>query len=103
MIERRSVNIQGIPAGGMAMNRLGPIDITPEFRTVKEATDIDRERGNPAEQHHCPLCNEYFGWEAFKSHASQCINARAPRTRVWVPPGFSPNAIQSYNEKVKAD
>lgn len=100
MTEIRSVVIRGVPASGKAPS---PIDTTTEFRTVKEAMDADRERGNPADHHHCPLCNDYFGWEAFKAHAQQCIDARAPRGKVWTPPGFSPNAIQSFKERVKAD
>ena len=92
------MNIQGVPAQALAGGK-----ITSEFRSVREAEDVDRELGNPGDQHHCPLCEEYFGWEAFKAHAAQCIDVRAPRGRVWLPPGFSDAAIQSYSEKVKAD
>lgn len=104
----REVRIGGVTAKAVVgaqvePRHLGPIDTTPQFRTVREADEIDREIGNPGDQHHCPLCLEYFGWEAFKVHAQQCIDARAPRSRVWVPPGFSANAIQAYSEKVKAD
>lgn len=106
----REVRIDGAVArASVAMparvqpRNIGPLDITPKFRTVREASDIDRELGNPGDQHHCPLCEEYFGWEAFKAHAPQCIAARAPRGRVWTPPGFSANAVQAYPDKVRMD
>jgi len=105
----REVRIEGVAAKAVVGNviappqHIGPLDITPQFRSVREADDVDREIGNPGDQHHCPLCLEYFGWEAFKAHAQQCIDARAPRERVWLPPGFSSNAIAAYNEKVRAD
>ena len=73
----------------------------PEYRTVREAADVDRERQAPADSNHCPLCNEYFGPEAFVAHAQDCINARAPRRRVWTPPGMLAQPIQAFAEKVK--
>lgn len=106
----RSVTIEGAVARARVLGadrppveptRLGPIDTTPQFRSVRDASDVDREVGNPADQHCCPLCEEYFGWEAFKAHAQQCINARAPRTRVWTPPGMLANPIQSFADKVR--
>ena len=104
----RSVRIEGVPARAVGIERppveqrnLGPIDITPQFRTVKAADDVDREIGNPGDQHHCPLCNEFFGWEAMKAHAQQCIDARAPRKRVWLPAGMVKNPIQAYADKIK--
>lgn len=24
-------------------------------------------------QHHCPLCDQVFGWEEFRAHAPACI------------------------------
>lgn len=77
--------------------KLGPIDVTPEFRSVKNAEEADKEIGNPGDQHHCPLCNEYFGWEAFKAHAPQCIEARAPRNKIWV---NAPGALAVFPEKI---
>lgn len=106
----REVNIQGVPATARISRAaapfhppvmLGPIDATPQFRSVKDAEDADREVGNPAEAHNCPLCNEYFGWEAFKAHAPQCIMARAPRKRVWTPAGMLAAPIAAYGDTVK--
>jgi len=84
-----------------APRNVGPIDVTPKFRVVKDAVDVDKELGNPGDQHHCPLCNEYFGWEAFKAHAPQCINARAPRERIWLPAGMVEFPIQAYADSIK--
>lgn len=103
----RSVRIEGVPARAMAERapspprRIGPIDITPQFRVVKDAADMDRELGNPGDSHHCPLCEEFFGWEAFKAHAPRCIEARAPRRRVWTPAGMVANPLQSFPEVVQ--
>ena len=103
----RSANIIGVAAVARVVSdrpnvkpqHIGPIDITPQFRMVKDAVDVDREIGNPGDSHHCPLCNELFGWEAFKAHAPQCIQARAPRNRVWVPPGTK-GAIQAHKDVI---
>ena len=109
MNEPRSVHIVGATAFARvvadappvaAPRHLGPIDITPQFRFVKDAADIDRELGNPGDSHCCPLCEEYFGWEAFKAHAPQCIEARAPRRRIWTPPGMLANPVQSFPDIV---
>lgn len=81
-----------------APRRLGPFDATPQFRVVKDADDIDREIGNPGDSHHCPLCNEFFGWEAFKAHAPACIEIRAPRRKVWVPAN-TPGALAVFPEE----
>lgn len=74
---KRSVNIIGVPARLIVRPWLvGPRE---EYRSVQDAADLDRERGDPADVNHCPLCNDYFGPEAFARHAQSCINANAPR------------------------
>lgn len=73
----RSANVIGVPAVAV----IRPLLVGPkeEYRSVKEAEDIDRERSQPADVNHCPLCNEYFGPAAFLAHAQDCINTRAPK------------------------
>lgn len=96
----RSVLIKGATAKAV-VGALRAGEAT-SFRTVREAADVDKEMGNPADEHHCPLCNDFFGWEAFKAHAPQCIKRfRAGRNHIWTPPGFSPNAVQHYDNPVK--
>jgi len=105
----RSVRIEGAIARGTARverpvaapRNVGPIDVTPKFRVVKDALDADKEIGNPGDQHNCPLCGEFFGWEAFKAHANPCIEARFPRERIWLPAGMVNNPIQSYADTIK--
>lgn len=77
LIPVRSASIQGVPARALVK----PIFVGAEheYRSVKEAADVDRELANPADMNHCPLCNDYFGAEAFKAHAQSCINANVPR------------------------
>lgn len=109
----RSVSIKGIPAAVRVAaplrtepRRIGPIDITPQFRSVKDADDMDRVVAGgiePEDRFVCPLCNDSLGWEAFKAHAPQCIEARAPRGRIWTPPGFSSNATQVYSDEWPAE
>ena len=81
---------------------MGPIDVNPQFRFVRDAVEADKELHTPGDSHHCPLCNEYFGWEAFKAHAPQCIDARAPRTKVWVPAGTK-GALAVYSERISLE
>jgi hypothetical protein len=72
-----------------------------EFRTVKDAMDAARERNAPGDEHHCPLCNDYFPWEVFQRHAPDCIRRfKAGRQHIWAPPG-TPNAPQNYDTPVK--
>lgn len=73
----RSITIAGAPA--VAIVTVRAIRPEDEIRSVSSAEDIDRERQNPAEANHCPLCNEVFGPVAFAAHAQDCINTRAPR------------------------
>jgi len=106
---RRDVNIRGVPARAhiagpapvAAPRRIGPIDITPQFRTVKDAADMEREMGGPGDCHVCPLCDSHFGWEAFKVHAPACIVAHAPRHKVWTPPGMVTSPLQSFPDIVQ--
>jgi hypothetical protein len=95
--------VVGLDRPSVPPKHLGPIDVTPQFRKVSEADEIDREIGNPGDQHNCPLCSEYFGWEAFKSHAQQCIDARAPRERIWTPPGMLVRPIQAYADTIRME
>ena len=105
---KRSANIIGVTAVARVQadrpkvkpQHIGPIDITPQFRMVKDAVDWDLENHNPGDSHHCPLCNEAFGWEAFKAHAPQCIEARAPRKRLWMPPGTK-GALNAFQDTIK--
>ena len=68
---KRMVVIQG--AAARAFQRA-----PKEFRTVSEAGDADAALGDDGNEHHCPLCNEFFGTQAFKRHAASCIKTRAP-------------------------
>ena len=73
----RNAIIKGAPAKAVVRPLLyGP---GHEYRSVKEAADVDREKEDPADVHCCPLCNEYFGPRAFEAHAPECIRIRAPR------------------------
>lgn len=49
-----------------------------EFTSVNSAESADRALNDPGNSHHCPLCNQFFGTFAFKTHAQDCINTRAP-------------------------
>jgi len=49
-----------------------------EFTSVKSAEDADKALNDPQNAHHCPLCNQFFGTIAFKTHAPECIKVRAP-------------------------
>lgn len=97
----RFVNIKGAIAQAAALVRR-PIPAPTELMSVKDAVDIDKALGDPMNAHCCPLCNDYFSSMAFRAHAQQCIDARAPRTRVWVPAGTK-NAVVTYSDKVKPD
>ncbi len=98
----RSVRIPGVTARAFQILR-NPMPRPDEVRTVKEATELDKASFQDGDEHHCPLCNEFFGSRAFKAHAQQCIDARAPRGRIWTPPGFSTNAVQHYAPSIKPD
>lgn len=50
-----------------------------EFTSVQSAEDADRALGDDGNEHHCPLCNQFYGTQAFKRHAPSCIKANAPR------------------------
>lgn len=50
-----------------------------EFTTVQSAEDADRALGDAGNEHHCPLCNQFFGTVAFRAHAPGCITANAPK------------------------
>jgi len=69
-----------------------------EFISVRDAIDIDKAMGDPENINVCPLCNEGFSPRAFRAHAKPCINARAPRRKIWVPAGTK-NAIAAFPEK----
>lgn len=66
----RDVLIEGAPAN--LFNRA-----PQEFTSVHDAESADRALGDPGNTQHCPLCNHYFGTEAFVAHAPGCIRARA--------------------------
>lgn len=94
----RNVIIPGMTARAFQLlNR--PVPYPKEVMTVKTAADVDKALGDEGNEHCCPLCNEYFGTKAFQMHARQCIEARAPRDRVWTPAGFSANAIQHHSDE----
>ncbi len=68
---KRVVSIAGAQAHVFLQQAFRP---TPDtFRTVKDADDWDREQDDPGDNHQCPLCKETFFWQAFKTHAPQCI------------------------------
>lgn len=50
-----------------------------DFVSVQSAADADKALGDPGNTHHCGLCNDFFGTEAFKAHAPSCIKANAGR------------------------
>lgn len=58
MAERKDVTIHAMPA--------------PAFARAPKHEEL---------LHHCPLCNETFGWEKFKSHAKGCAEAHPERIR----------------------
>jgi hypothetical protein len=94
----RSVNIKGMTARGYGLiQRPGQ---PREHVTVKEADQVDKALGaaENGDLFVCPLCCDQFGPAALRAHAKQCIEARAPRKRVWTPPGFSSNATQAYSD-----
>lgn len=97
-----SATIQGVAARGVLLLMRHPIPVGDELMSVKEAEDVDRALSDPENLHCCPLCNEFFRTYAFRAHAQQCIDARAPRTRVWLPPGTK-GAIAAYKDKIKPD
>lgn len=70
-----------------------------ELMSVSTEFEAAVALGDPENEQHCPLCNEYFPTAAFVAHAPQCIRARARRNKVWTPPGFSPNALINFPEK----
>lgn len=78
----------------MRMSKInrGELDVL----SVKDEMDAAKALGDPENEHCCPLCDEYFPTNAFIAHAPQCILARAPRRKVWTPPGFSTNAIVAF-------
>lgn len=56
-MERKDVNIHAVPAEATAR---APIENI---------------------QHHCPICNQTFGWEEFQAHAKGCIEAHPERVQ----------------------
>lgn len=97
-----SATIRGVTARGVLMLMRAPIPIGVELMSVKDAEDVDRAMSDPENLHCCPLCNDFFKTFAFRAHAQECIDARAPRTRVWLPPGTK-GVIHAYKEKIKPD
>lgn len=94
----RSVTIAAPVA--KAIIRMGKINRGElEVMSVKDEMDAAKALGDPENEHCCPLCNEYFPTNAFVAHAAPCILARAPRRKVWTPPGFSENALAVFPEK----
>ena len=79
-------------AGSGALKHLEPM-------SVQDAEAIDKALGDPENSHHCPLCNNFFGTEAFIRHAPGCIKARAPRRRFWFPDPTKP-LIPAYPDVV---
>jgi hypothetical protein len=58
---------------------------TLQVGTVKEEYEAAAALGDPENEQHCPLCNEFLPTNAFIAHAGQCILARAPRNKFWLP------------------
>ena len=95
----RSANIQGVTAEALSY-MASPKKRRPlEMMSVKTAEDAAIALGDDGNEHHCPLCNDFFTTKGFVAHARRCIEARVPRKFLWTPPGFSTNAIQSYTEE----
>jgi len=92
------VIVQGVPAQATFSFALQQKVRPSETVSVRSAEDADRALGDDGNEHHCPLCNEFYGTEAFKAHAPECIRVRAPRRRVWTPPGVS-NALAVFSDR----
>lgn len=94
---KRSVTIEGQAARilAVALNPPKP----NEIKVIKDAVALDELRGEEGDEFHCPLCNEFFAFETLVAHAPQCIAIRAPRHRIWSPPGFSSNVVQVYSDE----
>lgn len=96
-----STNIRGATA-----RALGFIQRPPDqqfIMPVRDAIEIDKALSDPGNTQHCPLCDDFFGTEAFIAHAQQCIDIHAPRKRTWMPPGFANNSIVNFKDKIKPD
>ena len=94
----RSATIQGVTASAVVM-ALSPKARRPlEMMSVKTAEDAAIALGDEGNEHHCPLCNDFFTTAGFVSHAARCIEARAPRQRLWAAPGTK-NAVQAYSDQ----
>ena len=95
----RSVNIQGATAEAFSYmaspSRRRPLEVM----SVKTIEDAALALGDDGNEHHCPLCNDFFTTKGFVAHARRCIEARVPRKFLWTPPGFSTSAIQHYSEE----
>lgn len=100
---RRDVIIQGQAARGLFYARNPNSRRELETMSVKTIEDAALALGDLGNEHHCPLCNDFFPTLAFVAHASRCIQARAPRVRTWTPANFSTNAIVSFKDKVRMD
>ena len=93
----RSTEIKGAVAEAIMM-AVSPKARRPlEMMSVKTAEDAALALGDDGNEHHCPLCNDFFTTKGFVAHAKACIEARAPRAHIWTGVGVA-NAIQSYSE-----
>lgn len=49
-----------------------------EVMTVTDAEAASKALGDDGNEHHCPLCNQFFGNVDFQQHAPSCIDTYAP-------------------------
>lgn len=96
MQDQRSVTIEAPVAKAIVL--IGKINRgEAELMSVKDEFDAAKALGDPENEQHCPLCNEYLPTPAFIAHAPDCIKTRAPRRKIWTPPG-TPNALAVFPE-----
>ncbi len=94
----RNATVIGVPAEAISF-ALSPAKRRPlEMMSVKTAEDAALALGDDGNEHHCPLCNDFFTTKGFVAHARACIEARAPRAHIWTAPGVK-NATQTYSEQ----
>ena len=56
-----------------------------QVMSVREEFDAAKALGDPENEQSCPLCNDILPTMAFIAHARQCIDARFPRRKFWLP------------------
>jgi len=96
---RQDVTVKSAPAVAVMNLRQRVMTGQEELMAVRDEYDAGKALEDENNWQHCPLCNDVFPTRAFVAHAADCIRARAPRHKVWTPPGMLTDALAVFPEK----